>query len=85
MGQLALEADKLEEFKVYMAERREAILEQKVADGLITQEQADALKAQMESRSADCTGDGTNQALGGMRIRVNSNGGNGGQGRRGNR
>lgn len=85
MGQLALNADKFDEFKAYMTERREAVLEQKVADGLLTQEQADALKAQMEARSAECTGDGTTQALGGMRIRSNSNGGNGGQGRRGNR
>lgn len=85
MGQLALDADKFDEFKAYMAERREAILEQKVADGVLTQAEADALKAEMEARSADCTGDGTNQALGGMRIRANTSGGNGGFGRRGNR
>jgi hypothetical protein len=85
MGQLALDADKFDEFKVYMTERREAILDQKVADGVLTQAEADALKAEMEARSADCTGDGTNQALGGMQIRANTSGGNGGQGRRGNR
>lgn len=85
MGQLALDADKFDEFKAYMTERREAILDQKVADGVLTQAEADDLKAEMEDRSADCTGDGTNQALGGMQIRTNSNGGNGGQGRRGNR
>ena len=85
MGQLALDADKLDEFKAYMTERREAILDQKVADGVLTQAEADQLKAEMGARSADCTGDGTNQALGGMRIRMNSNGGFGGQGRRGNR
>ena len=85
MGQLALDADKLDEFKAYMTERREAILDQKVADGVLTQAEADKLKAEMDARSADCTGDGTNQALGGMRIRMNSNGGFGGQGRRGNR
>lgn len=85
MGQLALDADKFDEFKAYMNERREAILEQKVADGVLTQAEADALKAEMEARSADCTGDGTNQALGGMRIRANTSGGNGGFGRRGNR
>lgn len=85
MGQLALDADKFDEFKAYMTDRREAILDQKVADGVLTQDEADKLKADMEARSADCTGDGTNQALGGMQIRTNSNGGNGGQGRRGNR
>jgi len=85
MGQLALDADKFDEFKAYMTERREAILDQKVADGVLTQAEADALKAEMEARSADCTGDGTNQALGGMQIRANANGGKGGQGRRGNR
>ncbi len=85
MGQLALDADKFDEFKAYMTERREAILDQKVADGVLTQAEADKLKAEMEARSADCTGDGTNQALGGMQIRTNSNGGKGGQGRRGNR
>lgn len=85
MGQLALDADKFDEFKAYMTERREAILDQKVADGVLTQAEADQLKAEMDARSADCTGDGTNQALGGMRIRMNSNGGFGGQGRRGNR
>ena len=85
MGQLALDADKFDEFKAYMNESREAILEQKVADGVLTQAEADALKAEMEARSADCTGDGTNQALGGMRIRANTSGGNGGFGRRGNR
>jgi hypothetical protein len=85
MGQLALDVDKLDEFKAYMTERRAEILEQKVADGLLTQAEADALKVQMEARQADCTGDGTNQAVGGMRIRANSNGANGGQGRRGNR
>jgi hypothetical protein len=85
MGQLALDADKFDEFKAYMTDRREAILDQKVADGVLTQDEADKLKADMEARSADCTGDGTNQALGGMQIRTNSNGGNGGQGGRGNR
>jgi hypothetical protein len=85
MGQLALDADKLDEFKAYMTERREAILDQKVADGVLTQEEADALKAQFEARQAECTGDGTNQALGGMRLRTSKSEGNGGFGRRGNR
>ncbi len=85
MGQLALDADKLDEFKAYMTERREAILDQKVADGVLTQEEADALKAQFEARQAECTGDGTNQALGGMRLRISKSEGNGGFGRRGNR
>lgn len=85
MGQLALDADKLDEFKAYMTERREAILDQKVADGVLTQEEADALKAQFEARQAECTGDGTNQALGGMRLRTSKSDGNGGFGRRGNR
>jgi hypothetical protein len=83
MGQLALDADKLDEFKAYMTERRAEILEQKVADGVLTQAEADALKVEMEARQADCTGDGTNQGLGGMRL--GGNGGFGGQGRRGNR
>ena len=85
MGQLALDADKLDEFKAYMTERREAILDQKVADGVLTQEEADALKAQFEARQAECTGDGTNQSLGGMRLRTSKSDGNGGFGRRGNR
>jgi hypothetical protein len=85
MGQLALDADKQDEFRATMNERREGILKQKVADGVLTQAEADALNAQMAQRQAECTGDGSNQALGGMRIRTNSNGGNGGLARRGNR
>ncbi len=85
LGQLALDADKLDEFKSFMTQRRQAILDQKVADGVLTQEQADALKAQFETRQSECTGDGTNQALGGMRIRTSRSEGNNGFGRRGNR
>lgn len=83
MGQLALDADKLDEFKAYMTERRAEILEQRVSDGVLTQAEADALKVEMEARQADCAGDGTNQGFGGMRM--GGNGGLGGQGRRGNR
>lgn len=63
-GQLAAEADKLEEFKQQMLESKKAIIEQRVKDGLMTQEQADAFIEALEERMAACDGNGTPRRLG---------------------
>src|SRR5665647_1508566 len=42
-GTIANEAEKLDEFKAQMLEQRKAVLDQRVKDGQITQEQADVM------------------------------------------
>lgn len=57
-GTIAKEAGKLDEFKTEVLELRKDQLEARVADGRLTQEQADKILASIEERQAFCDGDG---------------------------
>lgn len=57
-GAIANEAGKLEEFKAQMLEQKKIILDQRVADGKLTQERADAMYNAMKNNQADCDGTG---------------------------
>lgn len=59
-GTIALEAGKLEEFKTETLVLKKAMLDQRVKDGNMTQEQADAMYKSMETNQATC--DGTSSA-----------------------
>jgi len=58
-GAIASEAGKLEEFKTEMLAQKKAILDQRVADGLLTQAQADAAYEAIKTNQAACDGTGT--------------------------
>lgn len=58
-GTIANQAGKLEEFKQKLLEIKEDILAKRVADGNMTQEQADAAMKAFEENQADCDGAGT--------------------------
>lgn len=62
-GTIAKDAGKLDEFKAQMLEQRKALLDQRVKDGIITQERADAIYNAMKSNQAICDGTG-NAGLG---------------------
>lgn len=68
-GAQAAEAEILEEFKAARLENIEARLAEAVAEGDLTQEEADARLEAMAERQETCTGDGTGAGcgLGGMR------------------
>jgi len=57
-GAIANEAGKLEEFKTQMLEQKKIILDQRVADGKLTQERADAIYDAMKNNQANCDGTG---------------------------
>jgi hypothetical protein len=57
-GAIAQEAGKLEEFKAQMLEQKKAVLEQRVKDGRLTQEQADQILAKIQNNQAVCDGSG---------------------------
>ena len=57
-GAIANEAGKLEEFKTQMLEQKKTILDQRVADGKLTQERADTIYNAMKNNQADCDGTG---------------------------
>lgn len=57
-GTIAKEAGKLDEFKTEVLELRKDQLAARVADGRLTQEQADKILASIEERQAFCDGDG---------------------------
>jgi hypothetical protein len=63
-GAIADEAGKLEEFKTQMLEQRKAVLDQRVKDGLLTQEQADAMYSTMLENQINCDGTGTGSMKG---------------------
>jgi hypothetical protein len=62
---LADEAGVLDEFKSEMPEMKKDALAERVADGRITREQADAIMAKIEERLESCDGAGCGRA-GGM-------------------
>jgi len=57
-GTIADEAGKLDEFKDAMLEMKKDVLDQRVAEGTLTQEQADDIMAAIEERAQDCDGTG---------------------------
>jgi len=57
-GTIAKEADKLDEFQVQMLEQRKAVLDQRVKDGEITQQQADEIYNTIKNNQATCNGTG---------------------------
>lgn len=60
-GEIALEYGVLEEFKSAMLENKKVFLDQKVSEGLLTQEEADAIYANMVENQENCDGTGLNQ------------------------
>ena len=58
-GTIANEAGKLEQFKAQMLEQKKQLLQERVANGTLTQERADAFLARMQDCQSDC--DGTEQ------------------------
>lgn len=62
-GTIAKDAGKLEEFQAQMLEQRKALLDQRVKDGTLTQERADAIYNAMKTNQAVCDGTG-NAGLG---------------------
>jgi len=57
-GTIANEAGKLAEFKTQMLEQKKTLLDQRVNDGKLTQEQADNIYNNMQSNQATCDGTG---------------------------
>lgn len=58
-GTMALEADKLAEFKAESVALKKAMLADKVAAGTMTQEKADQISAAIDERVATCDGTAT--------------------------
>lgn len=58
-GTIASEAGKLEQFKTEMLEQKKAILDQRVTEGRLTQEQADATLKAIQDNQATCDGTGS--------------------------
>jgi hypothetical protein len=58
-GTIAKDAGKLEEFKAQMLEQKKAILDQRVKDGKLTQEQADGIYNSIKDNQAICDGTGS--------------------------
>lgn len=93
-GAIAAEEGKLEEFKEEVLTIKKARLQDKVDNGTLTQEQADAAVTRMEENRANCDGTGTGGGAGacqgngvgqgqGQRQKVNSNRQNGQNGQNG--
>lgn len=60
-GELALEYGVLEEFKAAILENKKAILDQRVEEGILTAEEAEAIYTNMVENQANCDGTGLNQ------------------------
>ena len=58
-GTIAKDAGKLEEFKTETLVQKKAMLEQRVTDGTITQEQAETMVKSMETNQATCDATGS--------------------------
>lgn len=65
-GTLADEYGVLEQFESQVLEQKKAYLDERVAAGTMTQEQADAIAAAIESHQANCDGAGTGGIGAGM-------------------
>jgi hypothetical protein len=65
-GSIANNAGVLDQFKAQMLERMKAILDERVASGQITREQADAILAAKEANMQNCDGTGSGKGACGM-------------------
>lgn len=84
-GTMASEAGVLDEFKVEMLEIKKDTVAARVADGTMTQEQADAIIARIEENQSSCDGTGAKCGRNGMGLGAGVGFGQGnGQGRRQN-
>jgi hypothetical protein len=57
-GTIAKEANKLDEFKSQMLEQKKLVLDQRVAEGRLTQERADTIYNSIKTNQANCDGTG---------------------------
>lgn len=83
-GSLADKYGVLDQFRAQMLEEKRTYLNERVADGTMTQERADAIITSMENHQADC--DGTSSGGTGARMGAkfgNMNGSHNGGGRNG--
>lgn len=76
-GEIANEAGKLEEFKTQMMEQKKVILDERVATGKLTQEQADTVYKNMQENQANCDGTGSGNARMGKNALAGFGQGNG--------
>lgn len=60
-GTIAKDAGKLDEFKAQMLEQKKAVLDQRVKDGTLTQQQADEIYNAIKNNQAACDGAGNAQ------------------------
>jgi hypothetical protein len=77
LATIAKDEGKLEEFKTSILEQKKKVLDQRVAEGKVTQEQADKVYSSIKSNQVTCNGDGS-QAFGrGLGLGFGQGGGNG--------
>ena len=57
-GEIAAEADKLDEFKEELFEQKKEIIEERVAEGSLSREDADEILERIEDNQATCFGNG---------------------------
>ena len=57
-GAIAAEEGKLEEFKVEIMERKREVIQERVAEGILEQEDADAILERIQERQETCIGEG---------------------------
>lgn len=79
-GTMANEAGKLDEFKTQMIEQKKVILDQRVEEGRMTEEQADEIYNRIKDNQALCDGTGSGKAQIGKGCGVGFGNGNGGNG-----
>jgi len=81
-GEIAAEAGKLDEYKEELFEQKKEIIEERVAEGSLSRENADEILDRIEDNQATCFGDGERGSgmMGGFGFRF----GNGSGGGRGN-
>ena len=60
-GAIAKDAGKLDEFKAQMLEQKKIVLDQRVKDGTLTQQQADEIYNTIKDNQATCNGTGNAQ------------------------
>lgn len=58
-GTIAKDAGKLDEFKTQMLEQKKSVLDQRVKDGTLTQQQADETYNAIKNNQATCNGTGS--------------------------
>jgi len=81
-GSIAADANKLEEFKSEVLKQKKARLNQRVKDGLMTQEEADSIYNSIKNNQKDCDGAGSGRSDKGRGMGFGNGKGNGqGQGR----